>query len=54
MQTAKSVTFDKKAGHGTLLADRQPALRMRPRNLLQIVKANQQKAQSSLRIKLAD
>jgi hypothetical protein len=54
MPAAKAPAVEKKQAQGTSLAERQAAMRMPARNLLQIVRANQQKAQSSLRIKLAD
>ena len=53
MQTAKKLTV-KKIGRGTSLAERQAAMRARAGNTLRIVRANQEKAQSSLRIRLAD
>jgi hypothetical protein len=51
MQTAKK-SISKKLGRGTSLAERQAAIRARAETL-RIVRANQEKAQGSLRIKLA-
>ena len=52
MQRAKKPIVEK-PGRGTSLAERQAAMRVRAGNTLRIVRANQAKAQGSLRIKLA-
>jgi hypothetical protein len=52
MHTAKKPSV-KKPGRGTSLAERQDAMQTRA-GTLRIVRANQEKAQGSLRIKLVE
>jgi hypothetical protein len=54
MQPAKTSTVRKQQGRGTSLAERQAAMRAREGKTLRIVRANQEKAQGSLRIKLVE
>jgi hypothetical protein len=53
MQTAKK-SIVQKLGRGTSLPERQAAMRARAGTKLRIVKANHEKAQGSLRIKLLE
>ena len=53
MQTAKKFILEKLA-RGTSLLERQAAMRARAGQKLRIVRANQEKAQGSLRIKLVE
>ena len=53
MQPARK-PIEKKLGRGTSLAERQAAMRARASKTLLIVRANKDKAQDSLRIKLVE
>ena len=53
MQKARKPTIENKPGRGTSLAERQAAMRARAETL-RIVRANQDKARGSLRIKLVE
>ena len=54
MRTARKSTIEKGPGRGTSLAERQAAMRIRAGKALRIIRANQEKAQGSLRIRLAE
>jgi hypothetical protein len=54
MPTARKFVVEKKPGRGTSLAERQEAMRTRASKTLRIVRANQDKAYGSLRIRLAE
>lgn len=53
-ETARKPIIEKKVGRDTSLAERQAAMRARAGQKLRIVKANQDKAHDSLRIKLVE
>jgi hypothetical protein len=53
MQTAKK-SISEKLGRGTSLTERQAAMRARAGTKVRIVKANQEKAERGLRIKLVE
>jgi hypothetical protein len=53
MQPARKLAVEKQ-GRGTSLAERQAAMRAKAGKTLRIVRANQEKARGSLRIRLAE